>query len=371
MVRFLAALALLAELAVLGGARGAAAQTGGLGSGSDEPDGASALRLYAEALGHPTTQLTRSFDLGKGSGLLFVLDPEIPLTAGEAAAAQRWVESGGVLVFAGSDLALRGRLGLAWTIPPRPAPPRSLPSGPFFAGIQRVVGASPAVFARANPSQVPVLRNVDGKITGLVMGAEAGRVIALTDPAILSNHYLGLADNGRLAADLFALAPPGSLVRFDDFHRILSRQEAPGAGEWWATAWGFALIWAIAVVFVGMAIRGRAFGARIPIGPSPDRSTAEYTAAVGGLLRRARARAVTLAVLGAAARRALAERSGMRREAAVDDLDRVLAERAPALAQELAAAERQAHAGEASDPAMLDAARQLHRLAHPLEEERN
>ncbi len=120
-----------------------------------------------------------------------------------------------------------------------------------------------------------------------------------------------------------------------------------------------------AVVFVGFALRGRAFGPLIPLAPGRDRSTAEYASAVGNLLRRAGGRGLTLQALGSAARRALAERVGLTSRLQTPDFSAVLSQRAPEAGRELDAAERDMRAGVRSERSLLDIARRLHVIAYP------
>jgi hypothetical protein len=72
------------------------------------------------------------------------------------------------------------------------------------------------------------------------------------------------------------------------------------------TAWGAALLWAVLVIFAGVALRARAFGPRLSLQSMRDRSSAEYAEAIGRLLHRTGARAVTLETLVQATRRAIA-----------------------------------------------------------------
>ena len=65
---------------------------------SDAANGASAVMLYASAMGHPTHQVTGSFDLPDTNTMLFVFTPTSPYTYDEANATAGWVHDGGVLV---------------------------------------------------------------------------------------------------------------------------------------------------------------------------------------------------------------------------------------------------------------------------------
>ncbi|HTD79678.1 MAG TPA: DUF4350 domain-containing protein, partial [Chloroflexota bacterium] len=69
-------------------------------SNSDAANGASAARLFAEAMGHPTSQIEGTFALPAAHGLMFVFTPTSPYSADDANQAANWVRQGGVLVYA-------------------------------------------------------------------------------------------------------------------------------------------------------------------------------------------------------------------------------------------------------------------------------
>jgi hypothetical protein len=127
---------------------------------------------------------------------------------------------------------------------------------------------------------------------------------------------------------------------------------------------------ALLIIYGGLLLRGRGFGPAVSLAPARDRSSAEYAEAVGTLLRRARARATTLAMLDEATRRSLASRVGLSHGMPPDQLAKVLQTRAPELARDLVAAEAAAGAAAGSERALLDAARLLHALAYPSASER-
>jgi hypothetical protein len=184
----------------------------------------------------------------------------------------------------------------------------------------------------------------------------------LADPLALCNGYLDKQDNGRLLADLLGLSATNAPVYFDEYHHgLVLRDFSPQA--WLTTPWGAALLWMLVAVFVGLLLRGRAFGPLIRRPAEAARADVEWAVAVGGLLRRSSARAVTLGLLASATEREVAAQTGiplLPRERFWN----ALWIRVPELAAELAEAENALHASAVSEPELLKAAQRLHRIAH-------
>ncbi len=333
-------------------------------SSRDARNGTSALRLYAHDLGHPTGTIEGAFNLEGVAGLLFVFSPSKAFTAAEAQRLARWVTDGGALVYAAEqgDGRLDQKLGLKRSL--GVTSPEALVPAPLLGGVHKVKGGDrPVAALKPNAQQVPLLRNPKGEVLAVTMRVGKGRVVALADPLELCNGYLDQVDNGRMAADIIALVVTGQPVHFDEFHHHLAA--GPSATGWLTTAWGGAAGWAVLLLVGGAAMRGRSFGPPLPLAPSRERSSAEYASAVGALLQRAGARALTLQVLRAAARRSLAERVGLGRHAGQEGFPEILAQRAPVLAQRFAEAERPLSAGPVSEEALLRVAHDLHQLAYP------
>ncbi len=335
-------------------------------SNSDGARGTSALRFYAQALGHPVGTIEGSFQLPSASGLVFVFSPARfgrGYDASQAQQLRQWVSEGGVLVYADEDgdpqldQQLGIRRGTRMVAADAQAP------APILGGVRHVHGGDAALPLQLSPDQVPLLRGPGGDALGVTMRIGQGRAVVLSDPLPLCNGFLNRFDNGRLAADLIALAPSGGPVLFDEYHHGASAI-ASSSTAWVSTRWGAALVWGSATLFLGLALRGRAFGPRIPLTARSDRSTAEYASAVGALLRRSGGRRETLQVLDAATRRAVAEQIGLGRDVRSPGFLEVLAQRAAGTAAELEAAERGLSAV-STEPTMLAAARRLHALAYP------
>jgi hypothetical protein len=343
------------------------AQLGFASVNSDSPDGASAVRFLAERLGHPTQVLNDDFALGSPHGVLFMLAPDLPISYDDASRLHQWVTGGGRLVYAIGEQPDEA-VAASFTInfdPNTPGPGPAYSPGALLRGVDSVWFAPSGVFTPTTVDQVPVLLTQSGRVAATEERVGSGLVIALSTATLLDNFRLPAYDNGRLAADLIGLAAAGGEVRFDESHRLTGQSPRSGVIPFWDRAWGFALVWTAALLFAGLFLRGRAFGPPIRTAAPRDRSSAEYVSAVGRLLQRTRARAVTLDVLFAATRRAVAERVGFRGDPSEEELSRVLATRSPALDEALKDVTQTAATSSGSERDLALAAGKLHKIAYP------
>ena len=332
-------------------------------SNSDAANGASAALLYAQAMGHPTDQITGSFDQPNPFSIMFVFTPTSPYTSAEADATLAWVRRGGVLIYASErgDPELNKALGVTRL--------GGFVSGgqyaatPIVGGVTKVAGAGDLVPLDPAPTQVTFLRTQQGFSAGYIQRIGIGSAIVLADPLVLCNGYLEKSDNGRLLADLLGTVDTGARVAFDEYHHGLTASDlAPQA--WVTTPWGAALLWLLVAVFFGLVLRGRRFGPVVERPAEIARSDAEWSVAVGQLLRRSSARAVTLGLLASAAERAVASRTGLPLQPR-ERFWNALWVRAPEVAGELAEVETSLYAAASTESDLLKAARRLHAIAHP------
>jgi hypothetical protein len=333
-------------------------------STSDAADGTSAAVLFAQAMGHPTIEIAGSFNPPTQGGLMFVFTPTSPYTSDEADLTAAWVRSGGVLIYASElgDPELDRALGVS-RLGERAQSSTSF-ANPVLAGVNQVAGGSTAVPLDPAPEQVPILRNGDGLALGYLDSIGAGTVVVLADPLVLCNGYLDKLDNGRLLADLLGIVGPGAPVAFDEYHHGLILSDiAPQA--WVLTPWGGALLWLLVAAFVGLVLRGRDFGPVVPRPADAARADVEWAVAVGELLRRSGAQAVTLGLLATASERAVATRTGLPLQPR-ERFWNALWTRAPELASELADAEHALYGSKGGDAELLKAAQRLHHVAYPI-----
>lgn len=338
-------------------------------SASDAANGTSAARLFAQAMGHTTGQIVGNFGPPANDGLMLVFTPTSPFTSEEANRTQGWVFSGGVLIYATEqgDLELDRALGV--TRLAGIATGGAQIANPTLPGVTKVTGGVLVTPLGPASGQVPLLRSPNGQLLAYRQRIGSGAVVVLADPLVLCNGYLDKQDNGRLLADLLGLVAPNAPVAFDEYHHGLVLSDlAPQA--WVLTPWGAALLWLLVAGFAGLILRGRSFGPVIPRPAEVRRAEVEWAVAVGQLLRRSGARAVTLGLLATASERAVATRTGLPLQPR-ERFWNALWRRAPELAGELDRAERALQTSAGGDAELLKAAQQLHHVAYPIAEQQS
>jgi hypothetical protein len=338
-------------------------------SNSDAANGTSAALLFAQAMGHPASQIVDTYTLpDPAGGSMFVFTPTSPYTANEADRTLAWIRTGGELVYASEqgDPELDRALGVTRLGAYERAGIDK--ANPVLDGVTQVAGTNFVIPLQASPSQVAILRTSGGSVVGYRQQLDSGTVVVLADPLVLCNGYLGKQDNGRLLSDLLGLGGATGPVAFDEYHHGLILSDlAPQ--PWVTTPWGAALLWLLVAVFFGLILRGRSFGPLMPRSVEAPREDVEWAAAVGQLLRRSSARAVTLGLLASATERSVAARTGLPLQPR-ERFWNALWVRSPALAAGLAEAEVALQASASSEAELLKAAQRLHHIAHPVSEER-
>ena len=298
---------------------------------------------------------------------MFVFTPTSPYSAQEANDTANWVRRGGVLVYASELGDPELDRALSVTRINGGVSGQTQHANPVLDGVTTVSGGQVVVPLNASADQVSILRS-DGLATGYMQRSGQGTIVVLADPLILCNGYLDKTDNGRLLADILGLVNPGSAVGFDEYHHgLILTDLAPQA--WVTTPWGAAILWFLVAIFIGLVLRGRRFGPVIQRPAEVARADAEWAVAVGELLRRSGARALTLGLLANASERAVAARIGL----PVQPRERfwnALYARAPELAGELDQAERALYSSAGGDAELLSAAQRLHNIAYPPARER-
>jgi hypothetical protein len=192
------------------------------------------------------------------------------------------------------------------------APPASEGDGP--------AAVAPAVEEVAHPAPVSHLSDWrEGAGSLLVDYAYGqGRIVVLSDPYVVSNAGLRLADNLLLAANVVGGA--GGRVAFDEYHQGYGA----GRNELLSYFAGTPILWMFgqgAVVALAFAwTRGRRFARPLPAPRTDRRSKLEFVASMAELQLRARAYDLAVENVYGRTRRALARYGGTRADAPVAEL---------------------------------------------------
>jgi hypothetical protein len=137
----------------------------------------------------------------------------------------------------------------------------------------------------------------------------AGRIIILSDPYMVANGGIRLADNLQLALNVVGSA--GGIIAFDEYHQ----DRAGGGNQLVAYFAGTPVIWMIAqgalVVLVLLWTRGRRFARPLPVPFVDRRSSLEFVDSMAELQQRARAYDLAIENIYTRLRRVLVRYAGL------------------------------------------------------------
>ena len=311
-------------------------------SASAAPTGTLALYHWLETLGYTPRRLTSSPLQTGGLGVMVVLEPQDDFSSSEANATLRWVRTGGTLVLLedenGGDTTLLSKLGLTVqsvdnalnTTVYGAAPVQPLLAHPPLRGLDTTVSAN---ITSTNLGVITILGNGGLRAPGTRANARVappdpttpvlvyerlgrGRVYAGSTPLVLTNGRIAVGDNRRLVPNLLAGLPAGAAVGLDDYHlvphTVATGQPLTLNDALYGTAWGRALLYALALIFLYIALTGRRLGRALRPIPERGRSLAEYVVSMAAIFRRAGLRTNTLALWQDDLRRSLAGPGGRR-----------------------------------------------------------
>jgi Domain of unknown function (DUF4350) len=161
----------------------------------------------------------------------------------------------------------------------------------------------------------------------------AGRIIVLSDPYIVANGGLRLADNLQLAINTVASA--GGLIAFDEYHQ----GRAASRNQLIAYFAGTPILWMVVqgalLVLVILWTRGRRFARPLPLVRVDRRSSLEFVASMAELQQRARAYDLAIENIYTRLRRVLVRQAGLSHNSPRSEI----AARAAARSEKLNAAE--------------------------------
>jgi len=349
--------------------------------------GTKALRQLCHAYGLQVRTWRRSLeDLGADVRVLCIVNPTSPISDEELMALKEWVRHGGHLVIAVKNTAreystdegprltathaLLAWLGLA--LKQRETPPRKevpvagdcwtaypirqlaaveanellwfsdgrkisdylMQHGVSREALEKVPPPAGArVTGRLVAADTPGDETPEGAL-GLAMALGQGRIDVLGDANVLSNAYIGKADNALLAAAILLPDAPAQMA-FDEYHHGLAEADRlgrVGQARRAVDAATWALMAALALyVGTGMLRMGRARAFQ----PQRRRTVGEYVRAVAWLYQRADMSKAALEMLGRGVRRAWSSRLGVPPNAPAEVFAEAARRRGLAIAQKL------------------------------------
>jgi hypothetical protein len=301
-----------------------------LSAQSSEPSGGRALALWLEGLGYRVFEIdTEPFTVESNVDALFILAPSAAFDDDAVQAVADWVQGGGQLVLAtsGGPRALLERFGLRLR----------------FAGdrlgeatvAQPVLRQPPVERVRVDTWEV--VEGADGLAPWLVaddhvvLGSRPygqGEIIVMTTLRPLSNEGLAEPESAALALNLIGRLPPGARIGFDEYHHGFVRGTTRGLWQLLlANYWGWAVIYAVALGYLYLWLRGRRFGPPLGAPRGARRSVSEYVASLGALYRRAGQRAYLADRLADQLKRDLAAGLGLNARLPDESFAQAVAER--------------------------------------------
>lgn len=338
---------------------------------SDESDGGRALFLWLQELGYRTDTIEyRPFSIEPDARVLFVLAPTTDISPDHVDSILDWVRNGGTLVLvAEKPNPLFNRLGLA-TQAVIPTVGEAEPAQPVFGDsrLQRVRVDAHVSLRFNRPGWLPLIWTPSPN--DVVVAAESwlgsGHVFVLTAVRPLSNGGIGIDDDWALALRFVEGVPSGSILVFDEYHHGLTEQGMLAALIV-REPWGWAILYAVAVVFVYVAARGRRFGRALPRAAVGARRTrGEYVTTLAALLRQGKHVDWLRRHYAIQLRRELGSRFGVPTNLPAGEFAALLSERRPAALDLAPALERLEGDRSPGEAVVVDTMLQLDRLRERL-----
>lgn len=286
---------------------------------NDRQYGAMALRLWLERSGYQVRETNSSASDLDDIDVLFKLSDyswDMPSEDVSGDNLREWVEAGNTLIVAGTPFALNDflttfdiSLGFypniqTQTIFISAAP--TLVAPPVY----ETVLISPFPIETERRDVVPHLFTYDGQpvLVSFPQGAGVVWVSGSTYP--FTNVGIQQADNGALIANMLASVPSGATIGFDE---RLFYQGPNTFNDWlFGTAPGWGIVLAVGMTMVYLFLRGRRFGAPIPLPENRlRREPVEYIQAMATLFRRTGQREAMMQHYQGQLRRRLSERYGV------------------------------------------------------------
>lgn len=294
-----------------------------LSSFSAAPNGALALRLWVEQLGYAISDSSLNrYAIPATVKLAFVLEPIQAITEDDWVELDDWVDEGGTLIIAGSQLyanfaASHYEFTLDYT---RTLTLTLTAQTPLLAApvLTAPLTLQTRTYYTTERADFITLAATEAGPVIVTFPRGQGRVILSATSYPFSNAGLKEPGNGEMLLNLIGLTGPVNVrwAWFDEWHHGL-RPEMLGdvAPQRGPEAWlfqqpaGQAMFYIALVLFVALLLRGRRFGRPVP--PAHElhrRAPLEYITAIANLNRRAGLRATVLGQYHHQLKRALGQR---------------------------------------------------------------
>ena len=213
-----------------------------------------------------------------------------------------WVEDGGTLLLAGSTpttVSLAQELEVRFGVVPSSETAVSnqtpLLNSPSLA---EIAATTPYFLRPQRDDFVTLLANAAGYPTAIAFAEGNGRVILTTLTEPFSNLGLQTEGNAELVLNLLNATPDLRGIWFNEWHHGIRPQadDALSSSNWLQrTPGGRALLLVLAIIFIGLILRGRHFGRPVLLHKDiVRRAPLEYITGIANLSRRAGHRTAVL-----------------------------------------------------------------------------
>lgn len=279
------------------------------GEPNDQPDyvsysthtagslGTLALQRWLEALGHSTTRIeSSSFNVPSDAQVLFIFRPGAYTESRDADAVMTWVARGNTLIVVdANDYRSANPLTRALKLGDPQVFDVFVESATIDQPILGTLSDTAQVKARHGltldrSDYVPYLSAQNSPLL-VSFNQGKGKIWLSSTPYIFTNDGLRDETNAALVGAMLSGAPRTSRIAFDEYHlgfRQAVSNEQTLQSLIYAMPWGWAILYALVVVFAFIIINGQRFGRAQPLPQSiARRSPAEYVISLAQLYRRA------------------------------------------------------------------------------------